>query len=151
MNHGQSIAIQLVDDDGKRLKLSDVLVEVHFFTKGDYRYGFKIGRTDDNGYLCVSYSEIEATRRHHREDNLMDFNTKLEDCDPMVKVVAPSRQNLQEQYDSAVRFYRAPPSWAKTWPANVNRHEAYVDLVDQTNTVQLRLDADEIPSNREAH
>lgn len=87
MRHGQSIEIQLVDSYGKPLLLSNVIVALRFFTKGNYRYAFNIGRTNDIGRITVSYNDIEKQRSRNAEEYLMDYNTKLEDCDSTIRVV----------------------------------------------------------------
>jgi|SRR6185437_5564739 len=135
----QSIEIQLAATTGEPLCLADVVVEVHFFTNGQYRYAFKVGRTDQAGHLRVSYREIESIRRRNALENLMDYNTKLDDCDPIVKIVVPSEAHLRNQYDSALRGYQQPPVWAESWPANakVAPTETPARLVEQVTRVRV--------------
>lgn len=142
MKPSQSIEIQLVNDHGEPLPIGNVVVEVHFATKGNYRFGFKVGRTDESGALDVSYADIEKVRRSNAEENLMDYNTKLEDCDPTVKVTIPSERKLREQHDNAMRFYQAPPAWAKEWPSNaqVKENEKSVELIGQVTSVRIQAE-----------
>ena len=67
------------------MRIGNIVVEAHFTTKGNYRYGFKVGRTDESGALNVSYADIEKERRSNAGENLMDYNT-LEDCDPTIEI-----------------------------------------------------------------
>ena len=90
MKPDQSLEIQLSDHADQPVNLGNVVVEIHFFTGGRYRYAFKVGRTDDAGHLSISYREIERLRGENAVENLMDYNTKLEDCDPTIKIVVPS-------------------------------------------------------------
>ncbi len=139
MKPNQSIEIQFVNSNGEPLRLSNVVVELHCFTKGNFRYGFKVGRTDESGYLHVSYTDVEKMRQNNAKENLMDYNTKLDDCDPRVTVVIPTEQQLRQQYDNALRFYQAPPPWAKNWPSNakVKTQEKSVELAQQTTRVEI--------------
>jgi len=139
MKPGQSLEIRLVDSKGQPAHLSNIVVEVHFFTRGNYRFGFKVGRTDESGHLSTSYSEIEALRGRDAEENLMDYNTRLDDCDPTVEIVVPSERELREQANNAQRIYQTLPDWAEIWPSNAraNAAEASVQLVGQIVFVQV--------------
>jgi hypothetical protein len=118
MKQGQSIQIRLVAETGESIHLSNVEVQVNFFVYKNFRYGFKAGRTDQLGLLRVSYADVETLRRRDSAQNLMDYNTKLEECDPVVEIVVPSEVALREQYNNAMRGYKRPPAWAKNWPSN---------------------------------
>ncbi len=114
----QSIDIQLVDGRGRPATVKDVLAEIHLFMSGDYRYGFKVGRTNDAGQLTISGKEIEKLRRDCAKENLMDYNTPLEECDPVVKILIPSEKELRTQCENVKRLHDRPPEWAIRWPAN---------------------------------
>ena len=118
MNPGQSIGVQLVQENGRGLPVSNVMIEFEFFVKGSFRFALKVGRTNEAGCLSVTYEEIEVLRRDRAEKNVMDYNTKLDDCDPSVRVVVRSEQELLDQRDNVLRFYRHEPEWAKDWPSN---------------------------------
>src|SRR5260221_1542340 len=105
MKPNQSVEIQLVDVSGAPLRLGNILLESHFFTNGNLRYSFKVGRTDNNGQLRFSYADVDVIRRQYGAENLMDYNTPLEDCDPAITVVVPSEEQLREQQKSALKFY----------------------------------------------
>jgi hypothetical protein len=130
MNHGQSIEIQLVDANGDPIRLSNISIEMHFFTKGNFRYGFKLASTDESGSLRATYDDLEELRSRDAEGNLMDYNTKLDECDPQVKIMIPSEQQLRQQYDNVMRFYQTPPQWAKNWPSN-GRIEAPLEVLTE--------------------
>jgi hypothetical protein len=137
MNRSQSIEIQLADGTGQPLHLGNVVTELHFFTGGRFRYAFKVGRTDEIGHLSTSYGNIEVLRRANATENLMDYNTRLEDCDSTVKVVVPSQEHLAKQYESAVRAYHQAPAWARIWPSNakVKAEERSVQLTEEVTRV----------------
>jgi hypothetical protein len=116
-----------------------VEVENNFFVNKNYRYGFKAGRTDQLGHLSVSYADVETLRREDAAENLMDYNTKLEACDPTVEIVVPSEEALRKQYDNAMRGYNQPPAWAKNWPANaqIKTNPRKIDLVGPLTEVGI--------------
>ncbi|MGC1614897.1 MAG: hypothetical protein WA736_09430 [Candidatus Acidiferrum sp.] len=118
MKQGQSIQIRLVTETGEPIQLGNVEVEINFFVNKSYRYGFKAGRTDELGFLSISYADVETLRRRDAAKNLMDYNTKLEACDPIIEIAILSEEALREQYDNAMRGYKRPPAWAKNWPSN---------------------------------
>jgi hypothetical protein len=141
MTPNQSIEIQLVNGNGNPLAVANVLMNIYFFTKGNFRYSFGLGFTDENGRLHASYADIERSRRKNAEFWIMDYNTKLDDCDPQVKIFVPSEQYLREANERALRAFGEPPQWAKSWPANahlkVNDEETYVELKESTTHVEI--------------
>jgi hypothetical protein len=141
MKPDQSIEIQLSGRTDQPVSLGNVVVEIHFFTGGRYRYAFKVGRTDEAGHLSIPYREIERVRRENAVENLMDYNTKLEDCDPTVKIVVPSEGQLRQQYDRAVRAYQQPPAWAAVWPSNgkVLAEDKSIQLAEPVNQVRVSV------------
>ena len=139
MRPDQSIEIQLMDDHGNSLPLANVMIELSFYTNGRFRYSFGVGRTDSAGQLIVSYSDLEAIRKENAEFNLMDYNTKLDECDPRVEVVIESEGQLRDSYDQVLRYYSAPPDWAKIWPSNsyVRAHKKFADLTNTVTRVEM--------------
>ena len=85
------------------------------------------------------FRPFESLRREDAAENPMDYNTKLEACDPTVRLVVPSETELRKQYDNAMRFYREPPAWADPWPANGRVHPAakLVELIGGVNQIEL--------------
>ena len=118
MKPDQSIELHLVRPTGEAANISNVVLDIHFRTNGNFRYGFRLGHTDQHGRLSVAYADLETLRRRDAEENLMDYNTPLDNCDPEVKILLVSEQQLREQANNAVRFYRTLPAWAGNWPAN---------------------------------
>jgi hypothetical protein len=140
MKLDQSVEIQLINDRGEPASIGNIVVEVHFTTNGNYRYGFKVGRTDELGSLKVTYADVERERHSNAETNLMDYNTRLEECDPTITITIPSERNLREQYDNAMRFYQAPPLWSKEWPSNsqVKRVQESFELTGHLTSVRIQ-------------
>lgn len=139
MKPGQTINIQLTTGDKKPLPIRNVLVLINLFTGDKYRYGFVVGRTDESGKLNVSYDDIEKLRRDHAQEFLMDYNTKLEQCDPLVQIIVPSEEELLARKQRVVENYGQIPDWAVIWPsnANVRAQESMVNLVGQTVEVLI--------------
>ncbi len=142
MKPNQSFDVQLVNGNGDIVRLGNVAVELHLFTHGNFRDAFKVGRTDETGHMIISYQDVEAIRRENANFDLMDYNTRLDDCDPQVKIVIPSEQQLRKQVENAMRFYQAPPPWAKNWPSNaqLRSQEKSVEVVDQVTRVEILAD-----------
>jgi hypothetical protein len=136
---GQTIHVQLSTKEGKPHPIGNILLLIHFFTGGTYRYGFEAGRTDDTGQLTLSYDDVEKRRRTSAQEFLMDYNTKLEDCDAVVKIIVPSEQELLSRKQKDVENYGRIPDWAATWPSNarINAQEERVELVGQTVVVRI--------------
>ncbi len=130
-----------MNGDGKPLAVAEVLMNIYFFTKGNFRYAFGLGLTDANGHLRASYSDIEESRKKNSEFWVMDYNTKLDDCDPQVKIFIPSEEYLREANKKALDTFREPSPWAKTWPANarvkVQKEETCVELKGPTTHVEI--------------
>ena len=130
MRPGQSIRIRLKDREGNVVALKSVLIHIEFFMHGSYRYGFAAGRTDHEGRLVVSYGDLEEQRRRYSLTNLMDYNTRLEDCDPTVNLSILSEEELCSRRQKAAQAYGKDPEWAKTWPSNAQ-------VQAQATTVEL--------------
>jgi hypothetical protein len=141
MTRDQSLDVQLVNGAGEPACIENVIVEVQFFTGGRFRYGFKLGRTDVSGHVRASYADIETRRQKNAAENLMDYNTDLDACDPTAKLVVPSEAELRKQRDNATRFYQEPPAWADPWPANglVHPTEKLVELTSGVNQIELSV------------
>ena len=142
MKPGQTINIQLTSRDNEPLPMGNVLVLINLFIGGRYRYGFFVGRTDDRGRLNVSYEDVEKLRHASAVQSVMDYNTKLDDCDPLIQIVVPTEEDLLGRKQRAFEHYGRIPSWAVTWPsnANVKAHEITVNLV--APTVEALVPAD---------
>jgi hypothetical protein len=140
MKPGQLIDIQFVNNDGEPVAAANILIDLEFSTKGNFRYRFGVGRTDESGRLTVSYADVEAIRKKNAEFDLMDYNTKLEQCDPQVAIVIDSEEELRERFNNALRSYKEPPLWAKNWPSNssVRNQKKLVELVGPTTHAEIQ-------------
>ncbi len=140
MKPNASLEVRLVGRTGEPVGLSNVLVELHFYMNGNYRYAFKIGRTDQAGDLRVTFEDIEGFRSNHALQHLMDYNTRLEDCDPLVRVVIPSQEELNQQYRTVMKSYQVPPPWAVDWPSNTQQgQEKWVELGDRPAVITFQV------------
>jgi hypothetical protein len=139
MKPTQTIYIQLEDAKGQPLQLSGVLVEIHFFTKGNHRYTFVAGFTNETGAVRISYFDVEKLRSDGAKFFLMDYNTKLEECDPTVRINIPTDGQLRDAFENASRAFNKPPEWSIVWPSN-GRIEALPREVEPVGpTTELRL------------
>ncbi len=140
MKPGQSIQIQLTDERARPLRIDNIVVQIEFFTKGNYRYEFEAGRTDENGKLIVSYDDLEKQRYKSSMENLMDYNTKLEECDPTVRLAILTEQDLRLKRQKVKQLYEKEPDWAAIWPSNayIEAEAKTIELSSQTVRVELR-------------
>jgi len=140
MQTDQSIDIQLVDGSGRPAAIGNVMIDLAFYTKGNFRYRFGVGRTDGSGRLAVAYAGVETIRKENAEFDLMDYNTKLEECDPRVEIVIDSEEELRERYRKVLRSYASPPAWAKDWPSNasVRAQKRSVELAGPVTRVEIQ-------------
>jgi hypothetical protein len=142
MNPRQSLEIQLVGNNGTQLQIGNVLLELNFFVGGQYRFGFKIGRTNSVGALTISYDDVEQIRTGRAVENLMDYNSKPDDCDNRIQIVIPSERTLREQVAVVQRIYQTAPEWSKHWPSNANIRpaEALVDLIEGITHIEIHTE-----------
>jgi hypothetical protein len=63
----------------------------------------------------------------------MDYNTRLEECDPTVRIVILSEQELLSRQQKVVQSYGKEPDWAASWPSNarVKPQQKAVELAGQ--------------------
>lgn len=101
----QSIEVQLTDMQGAPLPLSDVLLQVMFFTSGRWRYTFDAGATDASGAATIDYASIENQRIENGKFALMDYNTKLEECDLEVKIHVLTGKDFEQRLSAVQSWY----------------------------------------------
>lgn len=118
MKPNQAISIQLTDTEDHPLAVGNVLVEIHFFTRGLARYAFKAGRTNERGLLDISYANIEKLRLENARLFLMDYNTRLEECDSAIRITIPPERELRYAFEKTKNAFGESPAWARDWPAN---------------------------------
>jgi hypothetical protein len=93
MKPDQSIEMQLVNGNGKPVAIANVMIDLSFYTKGNFRYRFGVGRTDDSGRLTVSYADVETIRQQYVDFDLMDYIT--------LKLTPPNR--IAQDYTVSAR------------------------------------------------
>ncbi len=118
MQPKQVIDVQLIDGKGNKVAIPNIMIDAEFFVGGKPRFTFTDGRTDTSGKLRVTYDDLEARRKDMARFYLMDYNTKLDECDPGIAFKVPSEEVFLTWRDSAIRDHGKPPSWAQDWPAN---------------------------------
>lgn len=140
MKPGQAIHVQLSDVDGNPLPIENILVGIHLFTIGNYRYGFEAGRTDANGQIVVTYEDLETQRRQNGAFFIMDYNTPLEDCDPVAKFVVLAEDELRRRQQESIKVFGKEPTFATPWPSNrlVAVEPAAIELSAKVVRVCLR-------------
>jgi hypothetical protein len=139
MKSGQSIELQLVDENCQPLQLGNVMIDIHLFLGGDLRYRFIAGRTTKEGKLSISYEDLDHTRKDMGEMYLMDFNSPLDDCDPLVRVLIYSERELIERRDKAMNAHHKTPAWAEVWPSNskLRAEPVSIEILGQVTHVQM--------------
>lgn len=110
--------IKLVDKDGVDLRLGDVLIDIVFFQNRAFRYSFIAGRTNSAGELSVAFDEIEKQRAQKAKAFLMDYNTKIGDCDSTVELRIRTHSELEMAQQRARQSYGRDPDWVSNWPSN---------------------------------
>ncbi len=143
MIQGQTIRVQFSTKDGKPLQIGDIMLLIQFSKDGNYCYEFEIGRTDISGRLIVSYGEVEKRRSACAEEFPAEFSTRVEECDPVVKILVPSERELAARMRKFNEDYVAENcaglGWAAPWPSNarIKAQEITVDLTEKTVEVHL--------------
>src|SRR5258708_21305298 len=139
MIQGQTIRVQFSAKDGKPLQIGDILLLIQFSKDGNYCYEFEIGSTDISGRLIVSYGEVEKRRSACAVEFPAEFSTRVEECDPVVKILVPSEKDLAARMRKFNEDYGRPPDWAAPWPSNarIKPQEITVDLTGKTVEVHL--------------
>lgn len=100
------IDVQLVDLSGNSLSIADVSVGIVLYCHGNYRYHFSTGVTDHHGRIAISYAALESERRKNGLLFLMDYNTRLDDCDDEVRFVVPTLDELKARLEHVKKYYR---------------------------------------------
>lgn len=119
MQRGQAIEIQLVNGEGQRVRLANVLPIITMFSGGHRHYVFDLRPTGTDGRTTVDWDDLELHRREAGLTSLMDYNTPLTALDSFVEVSVPSESYLRdraqwmEESDQLTR-----PAWVVRWPVN---------------------------------
>lgn len=105
MKPGSALDIFLNGGAGANVTTSNVEVDVTFFCSGRERYNFTAGMTDVHGRISASYDHFESIRRENQRYALMDYNTKLEDCDSEIVIRVPSGAELEQRVEALQQWY----------------------------------------------
>jgi hypothetical protein len=137
MNPGNILEIQLQDSKHGPILMSDVSVDVVFFCGGRERYRFDAGTTDAQGHVMAPYELFETIRKDNQSFAVMDYNTRLEDCDPVVVVRAPTLDELSQRLNAV-----------KTWFPD--RVSALAERLRLSNNGRLRVEEVRVSVENEA-
>lgn len=96
--------VQLTDRDGGSIS-KVVFIDALVFLRKKLRYRFSLGTTNSSGLMEVSFNQLEQIRRNNQKDNLMDYNTTLQECDSTLEFVVPSAEELEQRLDAARRWF----------------------------------------------
>jgi hypothetical protein len=121
MKTNQTLKIQLIDYLRTSLAIENVFIDLTFFLAGKERYGFRVGPTDRNGQLHVTYDDVEKARLRHLEVQPWDYKTKLEECDSRIRIEIPTAEELQSASVIAQTYNQGKmPQRAIDWLAGNN-------------------------------
>ena len=142
MTPEQTILVQLVDKSGGSLHLPGVYVDVEFYTRGNYRYGFRLSPTNDNGELHIDYGMVEGKRAEGARIFLMDYNTPITDCDSRIKIYVPAAEELKKAHEGIGRWFDGrTPAYAAGWltanNAKIKAKEVFSELQNGETLVQV--------------
>ena len=105
MKSGSVLDIQLVDMHGNPLAMPDISVDVVLYSGGQERYRFDAGATDAQGCISTSHDMLERTRKENQAFALMDYNTKLEDCEDTIGLAVPTLDQLRERLAAVRKWF----------------------------------------------
>jgi hypothetical protein len=97
--------IQLTDSDGAAVELANVSIDAVLYMQGRERYRFYVGKTDMHGRLPVSFDSLEKLRLDNQAFSIMDYNTKLQECDSRVSFVVPSMLELRQRQAAMEKWF----------------------------------------------
>lgn len=142
MTPTQTLDVQLVNETGAAVRLEGVSISIGFFFNGNYRYAFRLGPTDENGHLRVSYADVEQRRLLNLKEQPWDYKTRLDECDPVVRLSVPSQDELNEAAKIATSFNMGvvPPDaewWARANNRDIRCESTEVLLQEQNTTVSI--------------
>jgi hypothetical protein len=120
MKKGEVLKVQLVNRMGKHIRIARVSVDVVFYVQGNERYRFDAGRTGSSGVCVAAYRMFESGRVKNQKLLLMDYNTRLEDCDPEVLIHVPPLSELKARYNAVKKWFpaSAPQRWLRLRTSN---------------------------------
>lgn len=105
MKPGQVLQIELRDAvSGQPAAIANVVVDVYLYLNQKQRYGLRLGVTDAQGHLLVTYEDLEKSRRRNAEHQPLDYKTGIDECDPLVRIAVPGDVDLQRAHEIAKTF-----------------------------------------------
>lgn len=142
MKFSDVVSVRLVDFSRRSLPMALVYLDLDFFTRGNYRYGFRLGPTDEYGLCKINFNLVENRRIEASEVFLMDYNTALSDCDKRIKISIPSVKELQEAYNRVCSWYNGKiPDYAKGWHlannGKVRAEDVFAELAEGETVVEI--------------
>jgi hypothetical protein len=142
MKPDQALQLQLVDKEKNPIHLSKVFLDIDLYTHGNYRYGFRLGSTNDQGRFHLNYGLVEAKRAEAAKIFLMDYNTLLADCDDRVKISVPTPEILKKAYDGIGQWFGGRvPDYAEGWStannAKIKAVDVFVELTQGESLVPI--------------
>lgn len=105
MKPGTKLRIQMADPSHRPLPLGGVILDLRFFVRGTERYRFDAGETNAEGSLVVKYDDMDAIRKENQKFALMDYNTKIDECDDSIVICAPSESELEARLKAFEKWY----------------------------------------------
>jgi hypothetical protein len=143
MKTDQKLILQLLDESGKRLLLAGIYTDLDFYINGQHCYGFRFGPTDDQGRLCIAFSDVEKQRVLAAKFNLMDYNTPLDKCVGSVKIKIPSADELRKAYEWQTKSLASGASteakgWLNAANSKIKCDEVSVELKGMETVVSIQ-------------
>lgn len=105
MKAGSAFEIELIDTDGKPLRMANLSVDVLLYVNGRQRYRFDAGSTDLEGHLSSSYEALERTVGEGRALFAKEYDTPIGQCDETLGFAVPTFAQLGERVESARRWF----------------------------------------------
>jgi len=96
--------VQLADHDCGSI-MKEVFIDAVVFLRKHVRYRFSLGTTDSAGLMEVSFDQLEQIRRRNQKNNLMDYNTPLQECDSTFELLVPREEELEQRLEAARRWF----------------------------------------------
>jgi hypothetical protein len=142
MKPDQALQLQLVDKEKNPIHLSQVFLDIDLYIHGNYRFGFRLGSTNDQGRYHVDYALVEAKRAEAAKIFLMDYNTPLAGCDDRVKISVPTPEILKKAYDGIGQWFEGRvPDYADGWitanNAKIKAEDVFVELTERESVVPI--------------
>ena len=141
MDRNFKITIQLTDESGQVLELANILVDAVLYMQGHVRYRFCIGKTDTHGRIYVTFDALEKLRLDNQSFAIMDYNTKIQDCDSRISFVLPTLGELQQRRAAMEKWF--PEELAKSGDITESNNGELrcanldVDVNDEAKNVSL--------------